>query len=240
MQLTKKIKIFIKLLFQKNSLDKIATLTGGDKKYGHYYIPIYEKHFKELKNRKIALLEIGVGGYDDKYSGGESLRMWSYYFKKSKIYGIDLFDKKLDLPKNVKVVRANQNNTLEINDFAKRFGSFDVIIDDGSHNPKDITSTFEILFRHLNENGIYVIEDTQTSYWPKFGGTIKDSSTRATSYFRDKTDGLNHSEFLDENYVPNYYDKNIVSISFYHNIIFIQKGNNSNDSIFVKNGILQL
>ena len=153
---------------------------------------------------------------------------------------MDLFDKNLDLPKNVNVVKANQSNASEIEEFAKKCGSFDIIIDDGSHNPKDIISTFEILFHHLNENGIYVIEDTQTSYWPKFGGTISDSASRATSYFRDKTDGLNHSEFLDNKYVPNYYDINITNISFYHNIIFIQKGNNSNNSIFVKNGELSL
>ena len=37
---------------------------------------------------------------------------------------------------------------------------FDVILDDGSHEPEDVQKTFELLFKNnLNKGGIYIIED---------------------------------------------------------------------------------
>jgi len=236
----KKLVENIKLFFCSNSLDEIAKLTGGDKKYGHDYIPIYENHFKHLRNKKLKLLEIGVGGYEDKHSGGESLRMWAHFFKKSSIYGLDINEKDLNVPHNVTILKGDQSNSNEIERIARTKGMFDIIIDDGSHKPKDVIKTFEVLFKHLNEKGIYVIEDTQTSYWPDFGGTLKDTDSRATKYFKDKTDGLNHSEYLIKNYEPSNFDKFITSIHFYHNIIFVKKGRNNNKSLFVKDGVLNL
>ena len=50
---------------------------GTDKEGAHSYADAYEWHFRHLRHRAITLLEIGVGGYRDSTSGGESLRMWS-------------------------------------------------------------------------------------------------------------------------------------------------------------------
>ena len=89
--------------------------------------------------------------------------------------------------------------------------------------------TFKILFPKLNNGGIYVIEDTQTSYWKEFGGTSKDLKNEKTmmNFFKHLTDGLNHQEFQIGNYEPGYFDKKIISIHFYHNLIFIYKGDNN-------------
>jgi hypothetical protein len=45
-------------------------------------------------------------------------------------------------------------------------GKFDFIIDDGSHRNQDILKSFNFLFPKLNEGWVYIVEDTQTSYWP--------------------------------------------------------------------------
>ena len=45
-----------------------------------------------------------------------------------------------------------------------------VVVDDGSHVPADVVATFGILFPLLPDGAIYAIEDTQTSYWPEWGG----------------------------------------------------------------------
>ncbi len=50
------------------------------------------------------------------------------------------------------------------------------------------------------------------------------------NFFKGLTDSLNYKEFLDPEYVPNYFDRNIIGIHFYHNLIFIQKGNNDEES----------
>gem|GEM_PF-5685539 len=45
-------------------------------------------------------------------------------------------------------------------------------------------------------------------------------------YFKSLTDRLNDAEFPDPYYKPTSSDLNIKSISFCHNIIFVEKGNN--------------
>ena len=53
---------------------------------------------------------------------------------------------------------------------------------------------------------------------------------------RNGIHGLNHKELMLEDYIPNYYDKNIISIHFYHNLIFIYKGKNNDKSNVIING----
>ena len=38
-------------------------------------------------------------------------------------------------------------------------------------------ATFEELYPHLNENGVYVCEDLQTSYWEEYGGGYRTEGT---------------------------------------------------------------
>lgn len=78
-----------------NNLDKLALINKTDKGKHHWYTRQYKKHFHDLRKRRMNILEIGVGGYDDPKAGGNSLRMWKHYFSNSKIYSIDVHDKSL-------------------------------------------------------------------------------------------------------------------------------------------------
>jgi demethylmacrocin O-methyltransferase len=79
--------------FLSNNLTLLAKLYGTDKTGSHWYTPNYINHLRKYKNRRIKILEIGVGGYDNPKLGGNSLRMWKKYFPLGKIYGIDIYDK---------------------------------------------------------------------------------------------------------------------------------------------------
>jgi hypothetical protein len=46
------------------------------------------------------------------------------------------------------------------------------------------------------------------------------------AFFKNLVDGLNHVEYPIKDYRPDYFNRNIVEISFLHNLIFIHKGNN--------------
>jgi hypothetical protein len=67
-------------------LKMLATIYGTDKWNEHWYAQHYEDLFQKIRRKRINLLEIGVGGYDemDGYEnprkGGNSLRMWRAYF----------------------------------------------------------------------------------------------------------------------------------------------------------------
>ena len=65
----------------ESDLINLATRYGTDKWGSHYYAQHYDAHFSKYRNKKIKILEIGVGGYKDPNKGGESLRMWKEYFK---------------------------------------------------------------------------------------------------------------------------------------------------------------
>ncbi len=221
----------------RNNLDKLAAIYNTDKTGTHFYTQHYQTHFKKFKNKKINLLEIGVGGYDNPHAGGGSLKMWKRYFSYGKIYSIDIYDKSPLQEPRIKIFRGSQvdNDFLEM--VTKEMGSIDLIIDDGSHINEHVIETFKMLFPKLKDGGIYVIEDTQTSYWKDFGGDSDDLNNPKTlmNFFKSLTDAMNNKEFIRPNYQQTYYDKKIISMHFYHNLIFIYKGNNDEESALVVN-----
>ena len=127
------------------------------------FIQLYEKYFSSLKNSKINILEIGV-------EGGDSLRIWREYFTNANICGIDI-DKKDFKIDNTEILQGDQSDKNFLKTLIDKYKNFDIIIDDGSHQAKHIIASFKFLFPHLNNNGIYVIEHLQTSYFPRYGGS---------------------------------------------------------------------
>jgi demethylmacrocin O-methyltransferase len=193
--------------------------------------------FKKFKYKKINLLEIGVGGYKNPFSGGNSLRMWKKYFPYGNIFSIDIYDKSPIQERKIKIFKGSQVDDFFLNSVLKETGELDLIIDDGSHINEHVIQTFKLLFPKLKKGGIYVIEDTQTSYWKSYGGDSMNLNNPNTmmNFFKSLTDGLNHKEIINPAFKENYYDKNIVSIHFYHNLIFIYKGDNNEESNSVVN-----
>lgn len=210
---------------KSDDLNFLALLYKTDKFGHHFYTPHYMVHFKPWRNKKFNFLEIGVGGYNDPFQGGGSLRMWKRYFSKAKIFALDIFDKVQLQESRISIFQASQVDFKALDEIIKKIGEVEIIVDDGSHINEHIIQTFEFLFPKLKSGGIYVVEDVQTSYWPEYGGNSVDfySDKSAVGYFKKKVDGLNYLEFRDSSYQPSYFDRNISSIHFYHNLIFIYK-----------------
>ena len=219
------------------NLDKLGKIYRTDKIGSHYYTTIYRLHLKKMKFRKINLLEIGVGGYENPNDGGNSLRMWKKYFPFGKIFSLDIYDKSALQENRIKIFQGSQVDSDFLDKVTNEIGKIDIIIDDGSHINEHVIETFKLLFPRLNDGGIYIIEDTQTSYWNDFGGDSENLNNPKTmmNFFKSLTDSLNNKEFVIANYQQSYFDKKIVSMHFYHNLIFIYKGNNDEESNFVFN-----
>jgi hypothetical protein len=137
----------------------------------HHYIPLYDRYFSPFKGQKIRLLEIGAGA-------GGSLQMWRDYFGDDAIiYGIDInpgcaaFD---GIAGQVRI--GSQADQAFLESVVKEMGGIDIVLDDGSHHMKDVSSTLEYLFPSLSDGGLYMIEDMHTAYWSRFGGGFGSSS----------------------------------------------------------------
>ena len=215
-----------------DDLTKLAIKHNTDKWGSHFYTPHYHAHFMHLRTQPVRVLEIGVGGYNDPNSGGESLHMWEEYFPNGHIVGVDIHEKSALEDARIKIYQGSQDDAPFLNKVNCEAGPFDIIIDDGSHINKHIIQSFEVLFPLLKENGIYVVEDLQTSYWGEFGGDSYNLRRKRTAmnYFKQLPDSLNHDENENPFYRATYFDKNIIAMSFFHNMIFIQKGNNNEGS----------
>ncbi len=213
-------------------LARLATIFRTDKWDAHRYIPHYERYFRPLRSHRLNILEIGVGGYADPHFGGHSLRMWKAYFPRSQIYGIDCYDKRALEESRIHIVQGRQEDPEFLRQAAKAIGRLDIVIDDGSHVNAHVITAFETLFPLLADDGIYIVEDAQTSYWPGFGGSSEalNDPTATMGYFKRLIDGLNHAELLKPGYQPSHFDQHITAIHFYHNLIFIFKGDNTEGS----------
>jgi hypothetical protein len=221
--------------FVAGNLTALARIHGSDKWGRHWYTPHYASHFGPIRRQRLKVLEIGVGGYADANAGGESLRMWKYYFPKSDIYSIDLYDKSRFEEHRIKIFRGSQDDPQFLRSVVEQMGGLDIVIDDGSHINDHVLTSFNTLFPLMSQQGIYVIEDTQTSYWPEYGGDSYDLKNQNTvmTFLKGLTDGVNYEEIARNNYEPSYFDRNIVSLHFYHNLVFIYKGVNREGSNLV-------
>lgn len=78
---------------------------------------------------------------------------------------------------------------------ALEHGPFDVVIDDGSHRCAHVIASFEALFPHVTPDGIYAIEDLQTSYRETYGGSSgADRTGTSMTMIQGRIDGLNHAD----------------------------------------------
>ena len=128
-----------------------------------HYFDIYTENFSKYKNKKTTILEIGI-------LNGGSLKMWKNFFSTdSTIAGIDIIPKCKKYEKdNIKIFIGDQTDTNFLDSVIKEIGTPDIIIDDGGHTCNQQITSFDYLFQHLNNQGIYLVEDTHTSYHPDF------------------------------------------------------------------------
>ncbi|MCW2851388.1 MAG: hypothetical protein JWM84_1052 [Nocardioides sp.] len=213
---------------QTMDLTELAQEFRTDKWGRHFYTPHYQRHLEHLRDREFTLLEIGIGGYAREKQGGRSLRMWKHFFPRAQVVGLDIEDKSFVEAPRIKAYQGSQTDPEVLERIVAENGRPQVIIDDGSHRPEHIRETFRMLFPLLADDGVYAIEDTQTSYWPTWGGSEdRQDPTTTMALVKDLLDGLNHEEFLDPDYEPTYSDRHVVAVHAYHNLIVIEKGLNN-------------
>jgi hypothetical protein len=187
-----------------------------------HFLKIYEDYFKDFKNKKINILEIGV-------HEGKSLMIWKDYFPKANIIGIDLKSYNFKINR-IFTFQGDQTDVNFLLRVAKKFKKFDIIIDDGSHVCSHIIKTFSVLFNHLKDDGLYICEDLQTSYWPRYGGSRINLKKKGTSlsFFKTLVDSGNYESYDRPFYKKNQFDGRIKFVHFFQNLVIIKKGATNN------------
>ena len=185
-------------------------------KWDHYF-EIYDRHFEKYKNKDIVLLEVGV-------SRGGSLQMWADYFGKgSKFFGIDIDPRCKEFEnENTKIFIGSQSDRKFLKYVKESIPPVDILIDDGGHYMNQQIILFEELFYYVKKNGVYLCEDTHSSYWLVYGGGYKRRGT-FIEYSKNFIDMLNAFHSEQSIYKISNFTRSVNSIHFYDSILVIEK-----------------
>ena len=143
-------------------MNKILKLFKKSKKYSikwNNYFEIYERILKKYINKKVTLVEVGVGD-------GGSLFMWKEFLgDKAKIIGVEMNPDSKQLEKfGFKIFIGDQSNPNFWRKFFREIGKIDILIDDGGHtNLQQVTTLMESL-PYIKKGGSIIVEDTHTSF----------------------------------------------------------------------------
>jgi hypothetical protein len=215
-------------------LSRLAIRFGSDKFGAHLYTPVYHRMFAPIRDKPLRLLEIGIGGYDKPKAGGASLRMWAEYFPSARVVGLDIAPKTLDLPPRITTVAGSQTDLDLLQRLFDEHGSFDIVIDDGSHIVEHVLTTFQFLYPRLHNGAIYVVEDTQTAFLPGAGGR---PSGQDTIFSLAHAIVLSMHKLEGHVIAPDRPDLAMLgnlteTVSFHRNLIVFERGDNTYPSNF--------
>lgn len=186
-------------------------------KWDHYF-DVYEKYFSKYVGEQINILEIGI-------SHGGSLQLWKKYFgDKVNIFAIDINPqcKKLEEDR-VKIFIGSQEDKSFLQQTLQELPDLDIIIDDGGHTMSQQIVSFENLYLKVKEGGLYLVEDTHTSYWYEFHGGLRKANT-FIEYSKSLIDSLYEGHLPDKKGIQvSEITKHILGISFYDSIVVFEK-----------------
>jgi trans-aconitate methyltransferase len=172
------------------------------------YFDIYDDVFSPIRESTKTILEIGC-------QHGGSTQLLKSYFHNAVVYTIDVQHVASNLGEGIYQITGNAT---DIN-LLQNLPEFDLIMDDGSHNPYEQIQSFEYLFQNkLKQGGVYLVEDLEHSLynWWKKGEDDKNFF----DYTQQKV--LDMQGFITDS--VNYYTQNLYKVVNYQQIsVFYKK-----------------
>lgn len=210
--MTERENFYTRLVRDEFGIEKVRLF----RKWLHYFW-IYNTHFSRFRNSDVRIVEFGV-------DHGGSLQMWKHYFgKKCHIFGIDIQEEcKAAEEEQIDILIGDQSSKQFLHDIVKKIGRVDIVIDDGGHTMAQQINTFEVMYPLVSAIGVYVVEDTHTSYWHEYNGGYKNKKS-FIEYSKSFIDMLHawHSESKD--LYPTEFTKTTNSIHFYDSVLVLEK-----------------
>jgi len=224
------------------SLTEIMAASGTDKVYRHGYHRYYEDLFAPYRDQVgLRFLEIGA-------DSGKSLQAWVEYFSNAQsiggvAYGVDPKQAKdracklsPKLCEKVDIYSVDQSNVTQLQSLISEGGAagWDIIVDDGSHHPMHMLTSFKHLFPSVRAGGLYIIEDVETSYTaqPKnlYGYTIESGigaqpPKSAVEKFKQLVDVVSRKHFghPELTVFGSDVDANVAEVRFGDGLVIVRK-----------------
>jgi len=198
-------------------------------KWSHY-LGIYEKYLSGYRGSPVTILEIGV-------NHGGSIDMWRTYLgNRCRYIGVDINPecKKFE-EENVRIFIGDQSDRKFLSRLADSVGVIDILINDGGHSMIQQWTTFDVLYPKVAVPGVYICEDTHTSYFPEFGGG-RNSPKSFMSRIRRKVDDLNAWHYKSGNAIDDFV-RTTESMHFYDSVVVIQKRSIESPTVIARGDI---
>jgi hypothetical protein len=193
-------------------------------KHSHYF-DVYERHLSKFIGKSPVVVEVGI-------CRGGSAEMWKKYFGEgATIIGIDVDDNAFKPEHQTEgciQLRGDQGDPKFWEEFFQQYPHVDVFIDDGGHHMSQQITTILAAYPHVVDGGVFICEDTHTSYWPEYSGGGLNAPTSFLQYAKKVSDTLNvdHWKGLDrhpDNTMLADHYKDLSSMHFYDSIVVLEK-----------------
>ena len=197
------------------------------------YLSLYQRELGATRTSVKSLLEIGI-------QNGGSLDIWARYFPNAEaIVGCDINPKCGQLvyadPRVHVVVGDATEKPVELEVLAHS-SSFDIVIDDGSHFPREVIMAFLRFWPHIKAGGVYIAEDLHCDYFPTHQGGFSRRDT-ATRFFAELVHIINFEHWQRQSALSALFDAfnlgalasevalvdTIASISFHNSVVIVRK-----------------
>jgi hypothetical protein len=182
--------------YKSNILSELCKKYGSDKGFinfkidkkpykwdPHTYATHYHSIFNLSRENVKHVFECGLGTNNPNLKSnmtengipGASLRVWRDYFFNAKIYGGDIDKEILFEEEKIKTFYVDQLNSNSIKSMWEsiQVEEFDIIIDDGLHEPEANYNFFINSFHKLRKNGVFIIEDIPNIYLEHLQNKLK-------------------------------------------------------------------
>ena len=190
-------------------------------KQQHDYADFFQENLKELKDKKLDILEIGT-------AKGDGIASFYFYFPYSNLIGVDNNPFKTRYKsKRIRNMYVDISSRQILKNLTNHLNQkFDLIIEDCSHKLIDQILCFSENFKNLKKGGIYIVEDLNFPEIHKMYNPTNEAVDLKTILKKINLGEEIFTKFMKENEIE-YIQNNIENIKFY-------KGHDNSEIVFIK------
>ena len=183
-------------------------------KWPHYF-PIYDRHLERFRGLPVRVLEIGA------YRGGGLEMLRHYLGPAAVIVGIDIDqDSARVIGSRFIVEVGDQADASFLRRVTEQHGPWDIVIDDGGHRMHQQISAVEALFPLLKSDGVYIVEDCHTSYWPEYADPSGNGRT-FLGWVRDRIDDINAYHYSSDQTFVDPWRSSLSGLHVYDSVVVL-------------------